>query len=160
MRYFQLLTEHFTSTGLPPSKYIDFNIIALKINIKKLLPHNQLCAHIGAHLQDTKRVNNKKESFMSQLNKLELQHLRHLIGARYHVSEDERLCAAGTDPQIRAYFEIRAVRKNQAAADVISGLRRKNTMMVKHGSGGGSPDKAMVNDALGAMKASRPPTPT
>ena len=46
--------------------------------------------------------------------------------------------------------------KNQAAVDVISGLRRKNTMTHQNfAQGGGTlPDKAMVNDALGSIKAS------
>jgi len=43
---------------------------------------------------------------MSQLNKLELQHLRHLIGA--HETAYQKMSTYAqqcTDPQVRAYFE-------------------------------------------------------
>ncbi len=43
---------------------------------------------------------------MSQLNKLELQHLRHLIGAHDTAFQKMNTYAQqSSDPQIRAYFE-------------------------------------------------------
>jgi type III secretory pathway component EscR len=43
---------------------------------------------------------------MSQLNKLELQHLRHLIGAHDTAFQKMNSYAQqSTDPQVRAYFE-------------------------------------------------------
>ncbi len=43
---------------------------------------------------------------MSQLNKLELQHLRHLIGAHDTAFQKMNTFAQqASDPQVRAYFE-------------------------------------------------------
>ncbi len=43
---------------------------------------------------------------MSQLNKLELQHLRHLIGAHDTAFQKMNTYAQqSSDPQVRAYFE-------------------------------------------------------
>jgi hypothetical protein len=43
---------------------------------------------------------------MSQLNKLELQHLRHLIGAHDTAFQKMNTYAQqASDPQVRAYFE-------------------------------------------------------
>ena len=43
---------------------------------------------------------------MSQLNKLELQHLRHLIGAHDTAFQKMSTYAQqSTDPQVRAYFQ-------------------------------------------------------
>ena len=43
---------------------------------------------------------------MSQLNKLELQHLRHLIGTHENAYQKMQTFAQqSTDPQVRSYFE-------------------------------------------------------
>ena len=56
---------------------------------------------------DTKLMKNIERSpSMSQLNKLELQHLRHLIGAHDTAFQKMNTYAQqASDPQVRAYFE-------------------------------------------------------
>jgi len=60
---------------------------------------------------------------MSQLNKLELQHLRHLIGA--HDTTYQKMSAYAqqcTDPQIRAYFEKSAQSAQRTKQQLMSFL--------------------------------------
>jgi ribosomal protein S4 len=60
---------------------------------------------------------------MSQLNKLELQHLRHLIGAHDTTYQKMNTYAQqATDPQVRAYFEKSAQSAQKTKQQLMSFL--------------------------------------
>jgi type III secretory pathway component EscR len=60
---------------------------------------------------------------MSQLNKLELQHLRHLIGAHDTAFQKMNTYAQqSTDPQVRAYFEKSAQEAQKTKQQLMSFL--------------------------------------
>jgi hypothetical protein len=60
---------------------------------------------------------------MSQLNKLELQHLRHLIGAHDTTFQKMSTYAQqAIDPQVRAYFEKCAQSAQQTKQQLMSFL--------------------------------------
>jgi hypothetical protein len=60
---------------------------------------------------------------MSQLNKLELQHLRHLIGSHETAFQKMQVYAQqSTDPQVKAHFEKSAQEAQKTKQQLMSFL--------------------------------------
>lgn len=60
---------------------------------------------------------------MSQLNQVELQHLRHIIGAHDTACEKMKTYAQqSTDPQVKQYFEKSAQEAQQTKQQLMSFL--------------------------------------